>query len=222
MSNIKLIIFDFDGVIGDGLETKLPVFLSTINNLIASHFGVEYVIKDQAYLERFIKMSYLQKIDYFETSFWKLTYFYCKILPLFLKFIWNSKPFDGSLETLKSLKKSGYSLSIATRNSKKIVIPFLYRYSLNKYFDYVLDRKSSLDKTDNLIAIQNLYNLSSSQIIFITDTVNDIIDAREAGILTLAVSWGVDSKDVIVNSGQTDIFNNWNDLLQFIQNYDRK
>lgn len=96
------------------------------------------------------------------------------------------------LEVLENLHQQ-YSLSIVSSNYGRIISEYLKAKRLSHYFPQILGsehHKSKVVKISNLL-MEN--NHEPHDAVFITDTSGDVHEAREAGVKSIAVTWGLHS-----------------------------
>jgi phosphoglycolate phosphatase len=94
--------------------------------------------------------------------------------------------FPGLKDAVSALAKS-HPLLIATSNESSVVEKFLSLHDMNM-FGEVLGSDSEPSKVKKLRSIKKGYPLD--QCVYIGDTAGDIIEGRQAEVITVAVTWG--------------------------------
>jgi phosphoglycolate phosphatase len=88
-----------------------------------------------------------------------------------------------------------YSLIIVSSSSSALILPFLKKEAIIDKFKTILGRDIHFNKTKKIKKLLADYKISSKDAIFITDTTGDIMEARECGVESIAVSWGLHDKE---------------------------
>lgn len=108
----------------------------------------------------------------------------------------NYELFEGLAELVKELKRNGKMLAIASGNHSKSIKRILAQLGLDKYFDFVCGRDiPELNKPspDPLLLILDKLGVEKERAIFVGDSINDELSAKEAGISYFRIRPG--SKD---------------------------
>lgn len=99
------------------------------------------------------------------------------------------KPFSGFIEELKKLPGSS-NLAIVTSNGKKLVTEFAKKSGLK--FSHILGFEDAPDKESKVLKILKEWNLKPVEVLFITDTLSDILEIKNVLPLEniLGADWG--------------------------------
>lgn len=100
------------------------------------------------------------------------------------------KLFDGIQELLQSLYSDGYILVINTSAYNRNCVPLLEELKIINLFDFLATAEISKNKEEKFKLIEARYNISTEDMLFVTDTLGDIREADKANIPTVAVTWG--------------------------------
>lgn len=215
-SKIKAVIFDLDGTL-----------LDTLNDLAAS---INHALTKFGYPERT-----LEEVRQFVGNGYK------RLVELaipggiqnknFLEVLdegksWYSehcndttKPYDGILDTLKSLKNQGIKLAIVSNKPDPQV-----KVLAKKYFSGLVDQETSIGENedlgikrkpapDSLLHVLKIFGLEKEEAIYVGDSEVDILTARNAGMDCTSVDWGFRSRDTLVENGATRIISRPEELL---------
>lgn len=174
---IKAVLFDFDGVIVDTFETTFE---------LAKQSNPNFTIDDFRDLLNGNIVS-LEK-DKFTKE--QLDTFYSK-LENFTKDILLEKKVKKELLNLKQQ----FQLFCVTSNLKSIVERTIEDSDLGRLFEEILCRDFKACKKEKIEYILDKYNLQQDEVVFVTDTLGDIREAKQAGILTIAVDFGFHEKE---------------------------
>ena len=87
-------------------------------------------------------------------------------------------------------------LAVATAKDKRSVSRLLERYGLAEYFGegWVHDKETGVSKRAHIAAIAERAGCPPSEIVFIDDKVNHLIDVAETGARCVLAGWGYNSR----------------------------
>lgn len=209
LRNMKqVIIFDFDGVLADSLATMLDyagqvcvelgtTITPTISDLEAlekmefSAFALQLGIPDEQ-IETFVMRNHELFSDREEP------------IPM--------KPGMGVV--VADLAENS-TLAIITGNSCRVVEKFLEAYGLRSKFQTVLCAEHEGTRLEKILNIKNQYSTQNVELYMIGDAVSDIRAAREAGVKSIAVSWGHQSRQKLAHELPDLIVDEPEDLLAY-------
>lgn len=210
MQDIKAIIFDFDGVINNGVEVHYDFY----RDLCKSHdieppFSTKYEFR-----------------GWFDPRDYKTNY---KNLGIFLRDSKNIsykeyiKRFGipvikGMKKVIKKLTKK-YVLAIVSTNHKEIIENQLEEYGILKSFKVVIgngDMFKIKPHPKALLKCLKKLKLSSKEAIYIGDMISDIEAARNANVKIISVAWGWSSKEELKKAKPDWIVNNPKELLSIL------
>jgi len=66
-----------------------------------------------------------------------------------------------------------------------------------KDFSDVLGAELFISKTGRIRKLLEKYNISPQDVVYITDTLGDILEAKNCGIKSIAVTWGLDDRKTL-------------------------
>ncbi len=81
------------------------------------------------------------------------------------------------------------------------------------YFEDILGADVHTDKTLKIKMLLEKYNISPAETVFITDTIGDIREAEKCKVKSIAVTWGFQSKEVLVKANPEAIIEDPKDLI---------
>ena len=194
---IKAIIFDFDGVIGDTFDISFQVAKQLHPNITQQDF-----------------LNYLMGNVYEKAT----VQFTEKDIPIFFekqKQAFTSKNLFQVRPMLDKLSEK-YQLFIISGTIDDNIKYFLSLDNLGRYFQKILGATTHRSKVERFKMIFSEFSLAPEECLFITDTVGDIIEAREANVESIAVTWGYHSEKLLLNQRPRAIVHNPNELLTVI------
>lgn len=112
--------------------------------------------------------------------------------------------YDGIEDLLINLKNQGKHLYIATTKEEKASEYIVGKLGIAKYFDKLVgaSKDNSLsEKCDLLKKLFAISGISPDSAVLIGDTTYDVIGARKAGIDCIAVLYGYNTAEQLLNGG---------------------
>jgi len=109
---------------------------------------------------------------------------------------------DGAVEALAALERSGIKLFVVSAHSKAVLEAELTKFGIRSFFADVIGGTSQ----NKAVAIRELIRLNSldpERVIFIGDTIHDVISGKAALVKTAAVSTGYNTYEVLVAQNPT-------------------
>ena len=184
MSRPKVIVFDFDGVIMDSNEISRLEFYKVFQS--ASDSAYKEVLCGN-YHDEIEKLAIPKLIETdSEREIRIAEYEKNKIDCVF---------FDGIPELVKELHKKQYKLALNTSTKENTCLPSLQKIDIDKLFDFIGTKEVSKSKVEKFNIMKEKYGVTGEEMMFITDTVGDIREAKEAGVPTIAVTWGIHDRE---------------------------
>ena len=186
----KIVIFDFDGTIADTLDSVVEIV-----NMHADYFGHKKVTKED--------IPYLQGkkpreiLSFLGISIFKLPSWTKKIHLEINKVITRLEPTVDILPVLSELHRNDQiQIGILTSNTQENVEKFLTRNSL-EFFNFVHTGKSVFGKSHIINKILKQQKVSKKNAFYVCDEVRDIEAAKKSGIISIAVTWGYNTKEAL-------------------------
>ena len=103
----------------------------------------------------------------------------------------HSVPYPGLMGAMEALDRAGVKLAICTNKAERFTIPLLHQIGLSERFVSVIGGDTlGVAKPDPAPIHEMIARAGGGRTIFLGDTINDIAGARNAGIPSVAVSFG--------------------------------
>jgi len=195
---IKAIIFDFDGVLADTYNISFQIATQLHPN-----------ITKQDFLNIFMGNVYVTAGVHFTK----------KDIPIFfekLKQAFTSKHFFAVRPMLEKLGER-YKLFIISGTIDDNIKHFLQLGNLGGYFQKILGATTHRSKVERFKIVFRDYNLAPKECLFITDTVGDIVEAREANVESVAVTWGFHNEQLLLDHNPLAVAHSPEELVTVIE-----
>lgn len=190
-NGIKLIIFDFDGVLADSFDTFYPLIRDAMKHigllLTPGQYRDFFIGNVHQGFKDFIKNEnkYAAFLEFRSSNYDK--YYYderhkAKLFP----------------ETLNFLRKIGknYILTIASSGRTNNIIGLLKQSGIRNLFSLII-ADSANSKAGIIKEILDKFDAKSKETIMVTDTAGDLTAAKKMGLKTAAVTWGFHSAKIL-------------------------
>ena len=130
----------------------------------------------------------------------------------------KTKPYDGALKLLESLKEKGILSIVVTNKSHEFA-----EVIVKKYFGNLINRTfGSVEgypkKPDPYWAKKALseFNIKENEALYVGDSGVDMQTANKAGLISIGVTWGFRTEDELINNGAVHICNSFNEIYKII------
>lgn len=190
MSISDHIILDFDGTIADTLELGLGIY-----NRVAPEYNCGIAGDEERELFRTKKPQEL--LQAYGISKLKLLTLMLRMRKEMRKHVSEMKPFTGIDAALREISNAGYRMGILTSNSVENVRKFLEINKLSALFDFIYSGRSFLGKAKLIRKLLIREQIPVRRVVYVGDETRDIEASKAAGIPVIAVSWGLNSRDLL-------------------------
>jgi len=204
----RIIIFDFDGVLADSLAPMLGYAEQVCREL-----GIAYT-PTKADLEALEHMEFSEFGRQLGVPEDQIATFVSRNFELFTQREESLRITPGVDTVVRGLSKI-CSLVIITGNSCGVVEKFLTAYGLRNLFQNILCAEHEGNRLEKILKIKTQSSASEGEIYMIGDAVSDIRAARKAGVKSIAVSWGHQSKHKLTGEAPDLIIDEPEDLLTY-------
>jgi phosphoglycolate phosphatase len=206
MDSMKLLIFDFDGVIADTITTVVSI----INNKFSKRFNAVLTADD---IRRYGARALFQK--------YKITGLH---LLLYARQMQNElgkrmeevPACNGIIEALGKL--DGCKLALVTSNSAENARKFLEAHNI-KGFGILIGGAAMFGKEGKFKKAMKMAHASKEDVLCIGDQLSDVEAAKKAGMKIAAVTWGYGSRELLETGNPDFIIENPEEILKIVQNY---
>lgn len=206
---LKLIAFDFDGVLVDSLYHNMQ-----ITNTACRQFGAEKEVT-AVDLQNIDRMAFDDVAEFIGVPRENFKPCLDLINRQLVETYDSLLPFPGIEEALKVLSGSGLKLIIVTHNTEYAVNAFLDKYDLRSFFTLVLGAETAGEKAAKLANGLKELNISPEESVMIGDSVGDIKSAIAAEVIPFGVAWGFQNAEKLANAGAEEILQNPAEIANF-------
>ena len=132
----------------------------------------------------------------------------------------NEPLYPGMVKLLYNLKKNNWLIGIATNKSRIGLTNGLAKHDLSDIFDITLSTDENIPKPNPAMALRAMKELgvAKDKTFIIGDTINDIGLGVNAGIVSIGVKWGYNSKDLLLSAGANHLVSDANELNILLKN----
>jgi phosphoglycolate phosphatase len=190
-------IFDFDGTIADSLGEVLAAY-----NSVAGELAMPPVSHDD--LAEFRHLGPRETIQKLRVPLWKVPRVMTTVRAAMRGRMAGLRPFDGMIEALHALWQRGVKTAIVSSNSHENVSEFLARHGIDR-FEALSCGVSLFGKARRLRSIAARAEFAGARLFYVGDEVRDVTAATEAGMSSLAVTWGYGERAALEAHGPVHV-----------------
>ncbi|MBR1630182.1 MAG: HAD hydrolase-like protein [Lachnospiraceae bacterium] len=195
------IMFDLDGTITDSGRA----IISSVEYAL-SQFGIidQPMEKLQTFIGPSLFDSFRREYEMSDEDCEKAIGFYRSIYEA--ERMYDVDVYDGIPELFQALKKKDCKLLLITSKPLVFSEKILERIGLADYFDHMVGPKPSDHSSDKKLLIEKAlieYKLNKGECVMIGDTKYDIKGAADAGIDSIAVTYGYGQTEEMKEAGAT-------------------
>lgn len=205
MKERNLLLFDFDGVLADSLDLYAEAVARCLLRI-----GTPIVKNREDYLALF-------EGNFYESMAAKgvdLAAFAGAAKEILPGLDYDAmKPFAGLIPVLEALRKENL-LVVISSNGFRTISRMLDLFGFDRFFEGILGSDFLFSKKEKIAHALAKYGIDRRRTFYIGDTTGDILEAREAGVRTVAVTWGWHSREKLVAARPDFLVDRPEDLLQ--------
>ena len=194
LSGIRLVIFDFDGTLGDSQKLITDTMLATIERLNLPMRSREECART---IGLPLKECFSSIIPMTDEQAEECAEVYSEIFNV------KNVPgavtvFPGVIETLERLSVQGILMSIASSRSHRTLAKLMDELDLSKYITYLIAADDVVEKkpaAESVLKTLSHFNIEAHETLVVGDTEFDILMGRNAGTHTCGVTYGNGSRE---------------------------
>lgn len=179
---IKLVAFDLDGTIGDTIPMCIKAFKAAVKPYASHELSEDEIIRTFGLNEEGM-------IRQVAGENWQLAladfYVYYKQMHALCP-----SPFDGIAEIIKELRQNALLVALITGKGEKSCAITLEEFGMCNCFDRIETGSPQYNrKSDALEKLLAEYRLKASEVVYIGDTVSDVLACKKIGVECLSAAW---------------------------------
>ena len=209
-----LIIFDFDGTLGDTRRNIVTTMQMTIAELhLPNRSEEECAATIGLPLAECFRTLFP---DIQEELITRCAETYRRLFNENLKTI-HPEAFPGVVETLSVLHQEGFTLTIASSRSRNSLTELTRNMGVANYISYILgadDVKKAKPKPEPVLKTLADMHFDAGETLVVGDMAVDIQMGVNAGTKTCGVTWGNGTRDELVQAGADYIIDNIEELIR--------
>lgn len=183
---MRLLIFDFDGVIADSLDEVMGFY-----NENCGRYGLPFMGTKEEFVQLW-NINFFSAIRKLKTSLWKLRRFVSDLRHVFSKKYSTIRFFPGMKRVMNVLQKGNRVVIVTSNFTKAIELCLAHnKLEIKEIFGADLE-KSKVRKIKR--ARKKHPGLETY---YIGDTLGDMKEGRKAGAKTVGVTWGYHPKKLL-------------------------
>jgi phosphoglycolate phosphatase len=208
---MALILFDFDGVLADTLGDLLQFGQEACNELGVNHTATK---DDLSSLDVMSFATYGQQMgvpNHLIDEF---------VRRCLAKFGTKQSPpeiFTGLDDVVRELSASN-TIGVITGNSSENVKAFLIEHGLNECVRAIYGVDAPGSKVQKISQARNQFAMDGELVFMVGDSASDIRAAKEAGVKSIAATWGHQSAETLLRAGPDHLIHSPIELLKVIEN----
>jgi len=201
----KLFLFDFDGVLVD----SLGLYEKSVN-LCLERIGKRPIETREEFLDLF-EENFFSSVTKRGINVMEFMAASKAVTPTLDYSV--TRPFTDLIPVLVELKKS-HGLVIISSNSSFAIRFMLVKFGFAPYFDDILGADFHFSKVEKILYARGHFGTNGGHTLYVCDTAGDVREAREAGVKTVAVTWGWHSRERLERAKPDAIIEKPEDLLR--------
>jgi len=212
-----LIIFDFDGTLGDTRRNIVTTMQMTIAELHLPNRSEEECAATIGLPLAGCFRTLFPNIQ--DEMIPRCAETYRRLFNENMKTI-QPQAFPGVVETLSILHQKDFTLTIASSRSRNSLTELTHNMGIANYISYLLgadDVKEAKPKPEPVLKTLADMHYDASETLVVGDMAVDILMGVNAGTKTCGVTWGNGTREELENAGATFIIDRIEDLIEIVK-----
>lgn len=131
----------------------------------------------------------------------------------------HSIPYPGLMAAMDALDAAGVKMAICTNKAERFAVPLMHQLGLADRFASIIGSDTvGIAKPDPAPILAMAQRAGGGRTIFIGDTINDIAGARNAGMPSIAVSFGF-LEGPVEDLAADAVIHHFDDLLPLLEGW---
>lgn len=206
--NPRLMLFDFDGTLADSFDETVAAA-----NRLASEFG--YDPFDERAFARLKERGARQLLRDSGIPLRRIPSWIRRMRGEVRRSIVRILPPPGVDDALRALTKTNVTLGIVTSNSRESVDLFLRIRGWQDRFEHIACGSTLFGKSRLILRLLKNSGAAPTETCYVGDEVRDIEAARRAGVISVAVTWGFNTRKLLADVRPDHLIDTPGELLTF-------
>jgi len=128
----------------------------------------------------------------------------------------HTKVYPGVRESLKWLQKRGIKMALITNKPEQFVAPLLDELKLGRFFKWIIGGDTLPQQKPDpaaLLFVMKMAGVKPADALFVGDSRNDVLAARAAGVVCVAMSYGYNHGRPIAEESPAMVIDNLRGLI---------
>lgn len=124
--------------------------------------------------------------------------------------------YDNVQETLFALQKKGYKIALITNKAERFLDGLLKNFSIYNAFDLLIGGDTLEKKKPDPLQVEFAcahFNVAKSEAVMVGDSKNDILAGKNAGLISIALTYGYNYGEPVSNLDPEYIIDKFKELL---------
>ena len=207
---MALILFDFDGVLADTLGDLLQFGQEACDELGVKHTATQ---DDLNSLEIMSFATYGRQLEVPEHL---VDEFVKRCMVKFVQTPTPPKIFDGMTQVIEKLS-ARHAIGIITGNAARAVENFLFENGIRQYVSSIFALEQPGSKSEKIEKAKIQLAEGAQDVYYVGDARSDIYAAKEAAVKSIAVSWGHQSLERLIQAEPDYVVHSPQELMEVIE-----
>ncbi len=214
-----LIIFDLDGTL---LNTIDDLGHACNHALMQSGFPTHAIEEYPALVGNGVKKLIRRSLPENERTEENVERVYTAFIPYYDAHNADyTRPYDGIMELLQTLKKRGHTLAVAS-NKYQAATEKIVNQLFPGIFEVVLGEREGIARKPDPQIVYDIFQVThvtpnALATLYVGDSLVDMETAKNANVPFVACSWGFVAREILLAAGAKHIINHPAELMQFIR-----
>ncbi|MBF7083875.1 HAD-IA family hydrolase [Desulfallas sp. Bu1-1] len=127
--------------------------------------------------------------------------------------------FPGALETLDQIKPLVKGMGVVTSKRRVMARRGISVTGLDRYLDHLVtleDVEKPKPHAEPVLRGLQKFGANPGQAVYVGDSYFDIESGRNAGVLTVGVTWGMATRDELEDAGPDFLVNTWSEMVEVL------
>jgi pyrophosphatase PpaX len=208
--SLSAIIFDLDGTLADTMDVCIGSYQYTFQKYLDRWMPEETIAAEFGRSEEGILKTFLPDADQ-DQLLAEYLHHYDRLHEGL------DQPFAGLLAVLELLRERGVRIAIVTGKGQHSARISMEALGLAPYIERLeFGHNDYNNKSENIQRVLSGWGIDPAEVAYVGDTVDDMHQARKAGVLPLGAAWS-QTATVVENDGAAHVFYTVEDFRKWVE-----